>query len=195
MSCSVCSSQDGSTTNTPSELDSQLSSERECARSPTLMKQDSISDQQAESSSSLSSSSSSPTCCKEEKVEMTCTVQDCGKSAYKSRRYQLLPWKCKYHRNKTYKETYKRRKAQANQDLFNVEGKSTGLDMQGDRFGATTRQRQGEQVSMLEQALMQSPVVLEFLQKQQQRKHHQQKHQQKSWGLQQIRGRGQPSHR
>ncbi|XP_038056119.1 regulatory factor X-associated protein-like [Patiria miniata] len=207
MSSSQCSSQDGSAADSQTELDNQSSAEK--ATSPMLIKHDSSSHQRAESSSSLSSSSStSSTCSKEDKVEMTCTVKGCEKSAYKSRRYQLLPWKCKYHRNKTYKETYKRRKAMANQDPFSMEVKTTGHEPPGDRLGgAANRHRQGEQGSMLEQvlnekkmALMQSPIVLEFLQKQQQKKHqqhkHQQhKHQQKSWGLQQVRGYGPASHR
>ncbi len=192
--------QEDSSRDTASESDTQQSSEKDPSLNCSLAQEESgcCSETRTESSSSLSSSSSSSSCSNEEKkVEMECVAEDCHKTAYKSRKYLLLPWKCKYHRNKTYKETYKKRKALINKSVLNMDLMIHGTESQNDGQGNSSRQKPAQQRNMLEQvlnekkmALMQSPVVLEFLQKQQQKKHNQHRHQHKPWSVHEHQGYG-----
>ncbi|XP_071786885.1 uncharacterized protein [Asterias amurensis] len=186
--------QQDSSQDSASETDTQHSNEKDPSLNCSLTQEESgcCSETRTESSSSLSSSSSCSSCSNEEKkVEMECVAPDCHKTSYKSRKYLPLPWKCKYHRNKAYKETYKKRKALNNKSALNMELLLHGTESQSDGQGGTPRQKPAQQRNMLEQvlnekkmALMQSPVVLEFLQKQQQKKHNQHRHQQKPWSVQ-----------
>lgn len=93
------------------------------------------------------------------------------------------PWMCKYHRNKTYKETYKKKKGKYSIPMttqqrkhmgsMNGGGDGSGSGL-GNLYGASTEQSR-EHMTMLSQvlndkklALMKSPMVQAFLQEQQQ---------------------------
>uniref|UniRef100_A0A8C9UF60 Regulatory factor X associated protein n=1 Tax=Serinus canaria TaxID=9135 RepID=A0A8C9UF60_SERCA len=112
----------------------------------------------------------------------SCTYEGCSETTTQVVK-QRKPWMCKRHRNKIYKDKYKRKKS--DQVLFEwgntVSGKTDGNVQLFKSYMSVTKQRTGSigdrpaRPTLLEQvlnkkrlSLLRSPEVVQFLQKQQQ---------------------------
>ncbi|XP_002737823.1 regulatory factor X-associated protein-like [Saccoglossus kowalevskii] len=113
-----------------------------------------------------------------------CAVDGCKETTFcRPKLVQMgktAPWMCTYHRNKTYKETYKRKKGEEKQQAEAIAARegsastSSGSPTENDckrRCGSSSDFMKYQGISMLEQvlnekklALMRTPEVANFLQ-------------------------------
>ncbi|XP_021122133.1 regulatory factor X-associated protein [Heterocephalus glaber] len=117
-------------------------------------------------------------------VSKTCTYEGCSETTSQVAK-QRKPWMCKKHRNKMYKDKYKKKKSD---QALNCGGASSGasagsvkLEESADNILSIVKQKTGSfgdrpaRPTLLEQvlnqkrlSLLRSPEVVQFLQKQQQ---------------------------
>ncbi|XP_077014204.1 regulatory factor X-associated protein [Tamandua tetradactyla] len=111
----------------------------------------------------------------------TCTYQGCSETTSQVAK-QRKPWMCKKHRNKMYKDKYKKKKSdQALSGGSAASGGGVKLEESTDSILAIVKQRTGSfgdrpaRPTLLEQvlnqkrlSLLRSPEVVQFLQRQQQ---------------------------
>lgn len=117
-------------------------------------------------------------------VSKTCTYEGCSETTSQVAK-QRKPWMCKKHRNKMYKDKYKKKKSdQAQNGNGTAPASSSGnvkLEESADNILSIVKQRSGSfgdrptRPTLLEQvlnqkrlSLLRSPEVVQFLQKQQQ---------------------------
>ncbi|XP_049634424.1 regulatory factor X-associated protein [Suncus etruscus] len=117
-------------------------------------------------------------------VSKTCTYEGCSETTSQVAK-QRKPWMCKKHRNKMYKDKYKKKKSdQAQNGSGTAPASSSGnvkLEESADNILSIVKQRSGSfgdrptRPTLLEQvlnqkrlSLLRSPEVVQFLQKQQQ---------------------------
>ncbi|XP_074073377.1 regulatory factor X-associated protein [Macrotis lagotis] len=112
----------------------------------------------------------------------TCTYEGCRETTSQVAK-QRKPWMCKKHRNKMYKDKYKKKKSDQALSLAGAAAGGAGLKLEESTDGSasTGKQRTGSigdrptRPTLLEQvlnqkrlALLRSPEVVQFLQRQQQ---------------------------
>ncbi|XP_041514796.1 regulatory factor X-associated protein isoform X2 [Microtus oregoni] len=113
----------------------------------------------------------------------TCTYEGCRETTSQVAK-QRKPWMCKKHRNKMYKDKYKKKKSEEAQGSGGASAASAGnvkLEESADNILSIVKQRTGSfgdrpaRPTLLEQvlnqkrlSLLRSPEVVQFLQKQQQ---------------------------
>ncbi|XP_059121117.1 regulatory factor X-associated protein isoform X2 [Peromyscus eremicus] len=113
----------------------------------------------------------------------TCTYEGCRETTSQVAK-QRKPWMCKKHRNKMYKDKYKKKKSDQAQGSGGASAASSGnvkLEESTDNILSIVKQRTGSfgdrpaRPTLLEQvlnqkrlSLLRSPEVVQFLQKQQQ---------------------------
>ncbi|XP_012787302.2 regulatory factor X-associated protein [Sorex araneus] len=117
-------------------------------------------------------------------VSKTCTYEGCSETTSQVAK-QRKPWMCKKHRNKMYKDKYKKKKSDQAQNCSGTApasgSGSVKLEESTDNILSIVKQRSGSfgdrpaRPTLLEQvlnqkrlSLLRSPEVVEFLQKQQQ---------------------------
>ncbi|XP_072039949.1 regulatory factor X-associated protein-like isoform X2 [Amphiura filiformis] len=102
-----------------------------------------------------------------------CSFEDCKETILRGK---SGPWMCKYHRNKTYKETYKKKKGKTNSNHGTQQKKMCDRSSPtlGGMYNSRDQQEHSQKASMMghvlnekKLALMKSPMVQAFLQDQQ----------------------------